>query len=188
MEYVPVFYLSKKFGKNDVKPMYLRDIMKKHGFSDLYVIDEQGIKLNEPNYSFYQRYSSLFDLWVDTGPRDIGDVVDDIFSGAKRIVIRLNLWNEESLSKIKALTDHELYLAVNGSNIQVIYEHPGLFEQANGIVLFMTNKFRVDFKQESKISQIIKDKPTYVFDDDENERYWASKNIKGFLKDINLFV
>jgi len=103
MEFVPVLYLSKTFNRNEVSPLHLRGIMKKQGFSELYVIDEQGVRRNEPRYAFYQRFSPLFNLWVDTGPRGIGDVVDDIFSGAKRIIIRENLWTEDSLSQIRIM-------------------------------------------------------------------------------------
>lgn len=188
MEKIPVLYLSTTYEKNQMSPFYLRDIMKKQGFSDLYVIDEQGITKNQPQYAFYQRFSSLFDLWVDTGPREMGDVVDDIFSGAKRIIIRLNLWNESTLSQIRELTDHEIFLAVDLVQMNEILSYPLLFDEVDGIVLFLTSEKNTDFKLVSKINQITRNKPVYIFDSKVNEPYWSTKNIKGLLQDINLFV
>ena len=188
MDVIPVLYLSEKFKKNEVSPLYLRDIMKKQGFSELYIIDEQGIRRNEPQYAFYQRFSALFDLLVDTGPREIGDVVDDIFSGAKRIIIRENLWTEESLSRIRELTDHEIFLAVDKNRVQDVYNRPLFYDEADGLVLYMTSEKEQDFKNESKINQLIKNKTVYVFDEEKNESFWSSRNVKGLLRDINSFV
>ena len=188
MEVVPVFYLSKTYHTDEVNPLYLRNIMKKHEFKDLYVIDEQGIKRNEPQYEFYQRFSSMFNLWVDTGPRDIDDVVDDIFSGAKRIIIRLNLWKDESLSKIRDLSDHEIFIAVDGTHIEQVFHRSGLYEDADGFILFMKSDKKQDFKNDSLLNQLIKNKRIYIFDEKHNESMWESKEIKGILKDVNIFV
>jgi hypothetical protein len=188
METIPVLYLSKTYEKNQLSPLYLRDIMKKQGFSNLYVIDEQGIKRNQPQYAFYQRFSPMFDLWVDTGPRDMGDVVDDIFSGAKRIIIRLNLWLKESLSQIRELTEHDIFLAVEGHKLSHLYTHPLLYEEADGLIVFMTSEVKTGFKNESTLNQVMRNKPVYVFDMQENESYWTSKKINGLLQDINRFV
>ena len=188
MEIIPVLYLSRIFERNQVSPLYLRDIMKKQGFSDLYVIDEQGIKKNQPQYDFYQRFSPMFELWVDTGPRDVGDVVDDIFSGAKRVIIRLNLWTGKSLSRVRELTDHDILLAVDKNQMNDLYANPLLYEESDGIVVFMTTQVKTGFKGESVLNQVIRNKPVYIFDSKEYESYWSTKNINGLLQDINLYV
>ena len=188
MEYVPVLYLPSNDQKIGLNTVDLRNLMKKEGFTDLYIIDELGIKKNKPQYKFYQRFSTLFDLWVDTGPRDIGDVVDDIFSGAKRIIIRLDLWTEDSLTSIREVTDHEVFIAVDMNHINALSESRLLFDEADGVVLFVTDKNALNFKIESDINQLINDTSVYVFDEEKNERVWSSKDIKGFLKDINHYL
>jgi len=188
MEYVPVLYLTSDDQKIGLNTIDLRDLMKKEGFTDLYIIDELGIKKNKPQYKFYQRFSTLFDLWVDTGPRDIGDVVDDIFSGTKRIIIRLDLWNEDSLKSIREVTDHEIYVAVALNSISSLSESRLFFDDADGVVLFVTDNDSLNFKIESDINQLIKDTSVYVFDMEKNEPIWSSKDIKGFLRDINHYL
>jgi hypothetical protein len=186
MDYIPVLYLEKDFDKNPSNNHKLRDLMKKEGFSDLYVIDVQGIKKNRPHYPFYQRFSSLYNLWVDTGPRNNGDVVDDIFSGAKYIIIRKNIWQEVSLETIRQFTDQEVFIAIELQHIAQLDENVALIDEADGVVLFITKNSMLDFKMESKLNQMIKNNNFYVFDDVVNERKWSSRKIKGFLKEIHL--
>ena len=188
MEYIPVLYLTSNDQKIGLNAINLKDRMKKEGFTDLYIIDELGIKKNKPQYDFYQRFSTIFDLWVDTGPRNMGDVVDDIFSGAKRIIIRLNLWNEETLTSIREITDHEVFVAVDLNNIGSLSENRLFFEEAEGVVLFVAGKNTLRFKIESDINQLIKDTSVYVFDVEKNEHFWSLKDIKGFLMDINHYL
>jgi hypothetical protein len=185
MEYIPVLYLDKDFDKNQSNAYKLRDLMKKEGFSDLYVIDVQGVKKNKPQYTFYQRFSSLYNLWVDTGPRNIGDVVDDIFSGAKHIIIRTNIWKGGSLKSIREFSDQELLIAFELQDISKLFESMYFLNDADGVVLFITKNSLLDFKMESKLNQMIKNNNFYIFDDLVNERRWSSKKIKGFLKEIH---
>jgi len=62
------------------------------------------------------------------------------------------------------------------------------FKEADGVVLFVTGKNILRFKIESEINQLIKDNSVYIFDVRENERLWSSKDIKGFLMDINHYL
>ena len=188
MEYVPVLYLPSNDQKIGLNAIDLKNRMKNEGFTELYIVDELGIKKNKPQYNFYQRFSSIFDLWVDTGPRDIGDVVDGVFSGAKRIIIRLDLWTEDSLINIREITDHDVFIAVDVNHINALFERRLLFDEADGVVLFVTDKNTLRFKLESDINQLIKDTSVYVFDVEKNEHIWSSKNIKGFLRDINHYL
>ncbi|OYT29068.1 hypothetical protein B6U98_03390 [Thermoplasmatales archaeon ex4572_165] len=188
MKYVPVLFLPSDDQKISLNAIDLKNHMEKEGFTDLYVIDELGIKKNKPHYKFYQRFSTLFDLWVDTGPRDIGDVVDDIFSGTKIIIIRLDLWTENSLKSIREVTDHEIYVAIDLNSISSLYESRLFFDEADGVVLFVTDNNTLRFKLESDINQLIKDTSVYVFDMEKNEHIWSSKDIKGFLRDINHYL
>ena len=188
MEVIPVLYLSSKFKKQGTSTIHIKEVMKKERFTTLYVVDERGIRKNEPQYEFYQRFSALYDLWVDTGPRDIGDVVDDIFSGAKTIIIREGLWRGDSLASIRELTGHDIFLALHVNKMETMLERQPLFDDADGFILFVTEPTRMSFFDESEINRLIEKKPVYVFDSVNNERQWRQKEVKGLLQDITTYL
>ena len=73
--------LSKVHGaKPDLKNAL--DIEKK-----LYIYDSDAIKKGKPNIQFYQKLSGSYEILVDAGPRDIGDVVDYLTAGAETIIL-----------------------------------------------------------------------------------------------------
>ena len=183
-----MLYLPSKYHKKGVSLVQLKECMQREEFTDLYVVDEQGITKNEPQYEFYQRFSSLYNLWVDTGPREIGDVVDDIFSGANKIVIRGDLWRDKSLDHIREMTHHDIYLAFDGKMIGRMTEKQHLLDAADGVILFITEEARLSFSDEAEVSRLIRKKPMYVFDESCNEKKWKEKDIKGLLQDIAMYM
>jgi len=102
----------------DLSSKDIRDILDRLQGSIIYVFDEDGIKRNHPNVSLYQRLTNIAELWVDAGPRTVGDIVDDVFSGAQRIVIRPDLWVELDLHTVVDLTENELMALYHSSDIQ----------------------------------------------------------------------
>ena len=188
METIPVVYLKKDFEKTLLPRIDLPEIKEKQGFEHLYIIDEEGITKNRPRFCFYQRFSRYFDLWIDAGPREIDDIVDDVFAGAKKIIIRPSLWTEPTIQSTRELTENEIYIAVEANELQQDTVNLSFYDQADGIIIFCTKPDqRISFKNESIINQIIEKKDVYVFDDGNNT-FWQSKNVKGYLKDINAFV
>ena len=184
MEMIPFIYLTIPFEKTILPTLNLKELKKTHQINDLYIIDEEGIEKNRPRFCFYQRFSSIFDIWVDAGPRSIDDVVDDVFAGAKRIVIRSTLWSEPSIEGIREISENEIFLAMHLDEIVNNTYSRILFDEVDGIVVFITDQYqRIGFKHGSIISQIVEKKPTYIFSNDDISS-WASKNIKGYLKDI----
>lgn len=187
METIPIVYLPKDFEKKLLPSINIKEIMDREKFKDLYIFDIEGIRKNRPRFCFYQRFSSLFDLWVDAGPRDLGDVVDDVFSGAKKIVLRPGLWSETTIQCIRDITENEVLIAADAEDIESINFHTLDDALIDGfIIFFKDSNQRVGFKEEGLINSLIKKKDVYVFDE-KNRSYWESKNIKGFLKDITTF-
>ena len=74
---------------------------------NIYVLDIDGIEKDKPNLCLYQDLSKSHVLWVDTGPRVLGDIVDVIMAGATNITIRNNLWRGLDVSSIKEITDRK---------------------------------------------------------------------------------
>jgi len=81
----------------------------------LYLLDDDGITANRPNYNTYQRLSTHADLWIDAGPRSLDDAIDLIMAGATTLVIRPSLWPTLDTTDILAITDCPLY---------IYYDHP----------------------------------------------------------------
>jgi hypothetical protein len=149
----------------DLSSKDIRDILDRLQGSIIYVFDEDGIKRNHPNVSLYQRLTNIAELWVDAGPRTVGDIVDDVFSGAQRIVIRPDLWVELDLHTVVDLTENELMALYHSSDIQKGIPYDMVFTQSHGVVLqFDEESTPLDFKMNSIIKQICKVKTTYILD------------------------
>ncbi|MDG6229347.1 MAG: hypothetical protein QCH96_05225 [Candidatus Thermoplasmatota archaeon] len=149
----------------DLSSKDIRDILDRLQGSIIYVFDEDGIKRNHPNVSLYQRLTNIAELWVDAGPRTVGDIVDDVFSGAQRIVIRPDLWVELDLHTVVDLTENELMALYHSSDIQKGIPYDMVFTQSHGVVLqFDEDSTPLDFKMNGIIKQICKVKPTYILD------------------------
>lgn len=187
MQIIPYIYLTETFEKTILPTLDLQALKEKHKFTDLYIIDKMGIEKNRPRFCYYQQYASLFDLWIDAGPLSIDDVVDDVFAGAFKLVIRSELWSEKSFMRIKELTENEILLAVSLEGI-INQKYPlYLLDEIDGVVIFITEEHQqVGFKHESLINQFLDKRPCYIFTHD-TLNYWVSKNIEGYLKDITSF-
>lgn len=156
--------------------------------SIIYVFDEDGIAKNHPNVSLYQRLTNIAELWVDAGPRNVGDIVDDVFSGAKRIVIRPDLWNEIDLQSVVDLTENELMALYHSTEIQKGIPHDMVFSQAHGVILqFDEDSLTLDFKMNSIIKQICSTKPTYVLDmRKQQSEKWNTFDVAGVFIPLDL--
>jgi uncharacterized protein related to proFAR isomerase len=76
----------------------------------LYILDHDGILKNRPNLCAFQKLSKNHELWVDTGPRVIGDIVDSVIAGASIITIRKELINLNESSNINEILENDIYL------------------------------------------------------------------------------
>jgi hypothetical protein len=184
MEIIPFIHLTKQFEKETLPSFNLKEMKETHNISDLYIIDKEGIEKNRPRFCFYQRYSSLFDLWVDAGPRSIEDIVDNVFAGAKRIVIRATLWSEPSIASIRELTENDIFLAISLDGV-INNTYPKiLFNEVDGVIIFIPKEFqKIGFKHESTINRVSEKKPCYIFSNNDIS-FWKEKNIKGYLQDV----
>ena len=81
MELIPLIKLKKRkvigFNKSDLKDI-LKDIKDDE---KIYILDFDGIERDKPNFCTFQRISGSYELWVDFGPRNLGDVVDAVMYG-----------------------------------------------------------------------------------------------------------
>ena len=155
----------------------------------LYVLDLDGVEKDTPNLSIFQRLSRYYDLWVDSGPRNLGDVVDIVTAGATCIILRENLFPLFDLPRVKEVVEVEIYL-----NIEMIKQKTdadeGFYQKMDGFVcLHGRGEIEDDFKLQSVLKQLIfKNKKTYVYEDKlSNQGYWSKFGVSGLLVNINSF-
>jgi len=153
---------------------------------NIYVLDTDGIEKDKPNFCLYQKLSKSHVLWVDTGPRVLGDIVDVIMAGATNITIRNNLWHELDVSSIKEITENKIYADVGFKNqgdhdteIVPLYDVDGL------VVLDEENQAERDFKYGGVLKNLCIKHEVYVYErDSKNINYWKNLGITGLLVDI----
>jgi hypothetical protein len=189
MKVIPVVRIHefKQFGKRFDRSR-IHDLMEKTKEKTLYIIDEAGIRKNNPLVNIYQKLASSYELWVDSGPRESGDIVDLVFSGVKRIVIRPSLWKEIDLNNVRNMTDqmlvelHELSVENRDSidrGISVINEYDGL-------VIYIDGEWKQRrFTNEEMVKKNANRPESFVYEHDGlNHKTWEQYGFTGLLVDI----
>lgn len=83
----------------------------------LYVVDIDGVRHRQPQFEYLQEISQGKEMWVDTGPRNVDEVMDVIVAGATRAVISTRtLHSAREISRaLKVTSQVALELAVEGA-------------------------------------------------------------------------
>ena len=152
----------------------------------IYILDIDGIEKDKPNLCTYQRLSKSHALWVDNGPRNLGDVVDAFMAGATRITIRKDLCLRLDIPNIREITENKIYININLEN-QKTYIHEDLFyHEADGLVNFNNReKIRLDFRYSDFLKQFITKNKIYSYESNSrNIFYWKNYGMDGLLVEI----
>ena len=82
----------------------IEEMSKDYGM--VYVIDIDGCKKNSPNLDFYKKVKG--NIWVDSCPRNIGDLMDLVIVGIERITI----WdmNEKNIKELKEIFEGDIFV------------------------------------------------------------------------------
>jgi hypothetical protein len=183
MDFIPLLRLDKQITINKI-PSFLESIKGKINEGDkIYLYDQNGIEKNKPNLCIYQRLSRDYNLWVDSGPRNLGDIVDVFLTGAERTTIHEKLYPNLNLSEIREITENKIFLRID-------FEQPTdhLFPKVDGVVCFENmEKVENNFKYTDYLKQIqIKNTPLYVYENNpEKIFFWKKYNIQGILTDFD---
>jgi hypothetical protein len=150
----------------------------------LYVIDCDGIEHNNPNLEVYQRLTEQCILWIDNGPRRIDDVMDTIMAGATNLCLRTALWPIMNLSEILELTDDEVYLALDSSQLEPL---PSFLHGITGMVVFnKESRQDTEFITASYLKDRTATLKTYLYTTPPaTVGYWEERGITGILIDLN---
>jgi len=183
MELIPLIHIkSRKIfpGKNDKIISFNELLDQITGEKKIYIFDFDGIEKDKPNLCTFQRLAGQIDFWVDSGPRDQGDVVDATLSGATDITLRRKISPQIQVESIKEITENKIYESVD-------FAQDFTFEKTDGFVNFYRRK---EIENNFKFSEFLKNKSLtssiYTYESDvKNIPYWKKLNVKGLLVDLD---
>jgi len=187
MEIIPLIKLKKR-KILDYQKSSLKEALKEiHENEKIYILDLDGIEKDKPNLCTFQRLSGSYDLWVDFGPKNIGDIVDAVMAGTTAITLREYLGSKIEISDIKDITENKIF-----TNIDFEYQSKYDFRDAHiqlsdGLVTFNTRELiESSFKNSDFFKTISMKKNIYIYDSElKNSAYWKRFGIKGLLVDFD---
>jgi len=108
MEIIPLITLEKRrILETNQKTTETKEIDQINEDEKIYILDKDGIEKDKPNLCLFQKTSNSYSLWIDSGPIELGDIVDSFMAGASAITIRKNLWKKLDLKKIREISENE---------------------------------------------------------------------------------
>lgn len=187
MDIVPLIHIYKK---KIVKSNYnnfenFKALLQKYKDEYIYIFDHDGINKNRPNLCIFQKLSKNHDLWVDSGPRVIGDIVDSVVAGASKITVRKNLVINADTLSINEILENEIYMNIDKNFFQSS-NNDLIKKNVNGFVILNDEKMsNYDFKDYSYIRNIVNNNNSYAyFSSKEDIQYINKFDFKGLLVDI----
>jgi hypothetical protein len=187
MNIIPLIHINKrKIVNSDFNNLEnIGDLLPAYESDFIYLLDHDGINKNRPNICLFQKLSKKYNLWVDAGPRVIGDIVDSVIAGGSKITVRENLINKKDISILNDFLENEIYLNIN-PNFRLSSEYD-IKSYINGFVLFINEiNHSFDFKSESYLKNIIINTKTYYYlSKKDNIHYIKNFNFEGYLIDID---
>lgn len=182
MDLIPLIYIKRmkiRIGKNS-DPMVLKDFLKlTEDKKKIYIFDMDGLEKDKPNLCTYQRLSSFLDLWVDNGPRNLGDVVDSTMAGATDITLRKKLSPKLYISDIREITENKIFEYYELDNTNLVFDF-------DGIVSFNEKEnIESDFKYKEFIKNMIQKTKVYLYEPNlKNQIFWKNLGVSGLLVDL----
>ena len=181
MEIIPVLTLDKRIDTKEQSELADR-LEGIESDKTVYVLDLHGINKDKPNLCVYQRLSRDFDLWIDSGPRNLGDVVDNFLAGASAVTLRDNTWKNINIPGIREVSENKIYLDLNSKIIDGLnyYDIDGLvnFKQRNDV------EKDADFSYSLKKISVKNNIFSYETDI-KNLTYWKALGINKLLVDFD---
>ena len=181
MEIVPLIILEKQeISKQDSEKLINQNNEEKK----LYILDLYGIKKNKPNLSIYQKLSKNFDIWVDNGPRNLGDVVDVFMAGAISITLRTETWPLLDIESIREISENKIFQLIKHNEIN--NPRKTIFPNVDGYVILTEEEPVIeDFKTDYYYKQFITKNKTYIYENNTKKiKYWEEKKATGILVDL----
>jgi hypothetical protein len=190
MDIVPILNLKNKkiLGSKNLLIEDYKNILERYKDKTIYLMDIDGVEKYKPNLCLYQKLMNNYNLWVDSGPRNLGDIVDSIMAGAKSITIRKNKWDNIEASDIKEISENHVYLLINKQLDEINKFESNFNDDLDGAVLFeKKEEIENDFIFKGHIKDICIKTDVYTYESDiNNYRFWENIGIKGLLVPLDV--
>ena len=191
MDIIPLIHFKnhKIFTKKNSEEISVKEFKEKYtNIEKIYILDHDGIIKDKPNLCSFPKLSVSYDLWIDSTPKTIGDIVHLFTAGANSIIIRKNIWEKNKISEIKELTENKVFIEVDMTSIDDFGEKTKLFNDIDGAIIFnRKEEIDSDFKYSMRLSDLCKKHSVYIYEEDKkNTNYWKNKGISGFLVDLGI--
>jgi uncharacterized protein related to proFAR isomerase len=149
----------------------------------LYIYDLDGIGRDKPNLCTFQRLSKTQDIWVDSGPRDLGDIVDAFLAGAKAITVRKTLFPKIDLSKVREISENKVFSSIDFDQNKNNYNN----RDFDGLINFIDReKMADDFRYSDQLKRFVNQNSVFTYESNiGNLRYWKTLGIDKFLVDLD---
>jgi hypothetical protein len=187
MEILPLIHIQKRKILTYQQENTILDKLKDDEI--LYIYDLDGIERDKPNLCTFQRVSKSHQIWVDNGPRNLGDIVDVFMAGATKITVRPDLWHNISIPIIREITENQIFININLDVKTRLINEKLLFQEADGLVNFnKKEQIESNFKNSDLIRNLqIKNKIFSYEKNTKNLEYWRKLGIEGLLVEIDQF-
>jgi hypothetical protein len=129
-----------------------------------------------------------YNLWIDSGPRNLGDIVDSIMAGAKSITIRKNKWENFETSDIKEISENQVFILIDDQINEINLFESNVNKEFDGAVLFeKKEEIENDFIFKSHIKDICLKTDVYTYESDITKyRFWENIGVKGLLVPLDV--
>ena len=190
MDIIPVIHIKKRkiSAKKGGKVLSLQELLD-HIDTDkpLYILDEDGIEDDKPNLCSYPKLSEHCTIWVDAGPRVLGDVVDAVTAGAGNIIIRKEVWPTVEGSQIKEITENEIYSVLDLQAHDGYIADMSLVNDVDGLVVLEdTDQIKSDFKTGGFLRNLCAKHKIYLYVSSlMHKSHWEELGVAGLLIDLN---
>lgn len=191
MEIIPLIHLQKRkiTGGNEGNHLSFNDLLQQVDKDEkIYLLDIDGIKKDKPNLCIYRSISEHRKIWVDSGPRVLGDIVDAVMAGATDITVRKSYWPTLDIYAIQEMTECDIYVDIDLKSQTDQHLELSLFYDVNGFVSFnVQDEIEGDFKARSILKNLCKKYKIYIYDPNpKNLSYWKERGVTGLLIDISM--
>jgi len=186
MEIVPLIKMHKRKILSDA-PLSEENIIEKIDENHLlYILDIDGIEKDKPNLCTFQKLSKKYDLWLDSGPRNLGDVVDAFMAGATRITIRRELCRQIEVNSIREITENEIYAYISLESEKKLMDDALFYNDVDGLVNFNEKgKLELEYNYGTLLKNQSSKNKVYTYEQSPlNIHFWKKYNIENFLVDI----
>ena len=190
MKIIPLVYFQKKklYAEKDGDPIKLTTLFETiEKDIELYVYDIDGVKKDKPNLCTYPKLSEHCKIWVDHGPRALGDVVDAIMAGATGITLRRQLWPKLEIPSINEITESNIYEMLDPQNIT---DKTSSFSASIYVYGYIVSSYKDRFKRNFIYDEAIKNickrfNVTIIESDETFFPFWKNIGVSTLLIELN---